>query len=168
MSMSRRIIDALDDLARSDARPSSLAVDDGPCRLTLLAPQATSIGVSCEALAFAPRSVSDLEGTPERFTTSEDLVAWGNRLMARMTYLVESIKLHEVDHATKVAIYRSTAPTHRENRRTYYEITIDATGSLRLIRYAHEDGTRGRTPVPCLLTNDMLECLADDLAAAAT
>ena len=62
---------------------------------------------------------------------------------------------------------RSQSPTPRNLERAYYEMRLFRKGSLRMERYVFDDTTRERRQVPCQLTRETLERLADDIAASA-
>lgn len=162
MTMSRKIAAAVDELIRSCAAPSAVTVEDGPHRLTLAVALATPIGVACDGLKFATVAPLGGDGT----WSLDALRAWGDRLAARVTYLMEPLVLHEADDSAGTVVYRSTAPTPRLGRRTYYEAQLDRRGTLRLNRYAYDEATRRREPTPCQFTREVLERLADDLVAS--
>ena len=62
---------------------------------------------------------------------------------------------------------RSHAPTARGDLKSYYEVRLNKTGSLRLSRVVFDEATRRRRPAPCQLTREVLERLTDDLVASA-
>jgi hypothetical protein len=62
---------------------------------------------------------------------------------------------------------RSQAPTVRNGRRTYYEARLRGDGTLKLTRVVYDEATRNRQSVPCQMTVEVLERLADDLVACA-
>lgn len=159
MSLSRKIADALDTFVKPDGANALLTVEDGPHRLALDVQLLTPIGVSLHALEYAHG-----EG-PE--ASLDQLRAWADRLTARLTYLMEPFKLHESDKDTGIVCLRSQSPTVRHGRRGYYEITLAPSGALRFGRFHYDDATRRREPVPCQFTREVLERLADDLAASA-
>lgn len=162
MSMSRKIAAAVDELIRSCAAPSDVTAESGPDRLTLSVSLATPVGVACDGLEFATTRAPD-GGAP---WSTGALRAWGDRLAARVTYLMEPLVLHEIDGQDGAVIYRSAAPTHRDGRRSYYEARLDGRGTLRLHRWIYDDATRRREPAPCQFTREVLERLADDLVAS--
>ena len=61
---------------------------------------------------------------------------------------------------------RSQSPTPRDEERGYYEMRLFRQGSLRMERFAFDETPRQRRRVPCQLTREVLERLADDIAAS--
>lgn len=161
MSLSRQIAAALDDLSAIGGTPHEITAEAGPHRLTLAVRVASPVGVEVLALEFA---VSD-PARPER--SLDDLRAWADRVAARVTYLMEPLVLLEVDPAGGEAELRSQSPTARDGRRAYYEVRLNRQGTLRLHRVSFEESDRRRRDTPFQLTREVLERLADDLAATA-
>ena len=93
-----------------------------------------------------------------------NLKAWGDRLAAKLTYLMEPLVVLEVDAEGGQAELRSQAPAQREAKRTYYELRLNRDATLSLGRIAYDEITRKRESIPCQLTREALERLADDLA----
>lgn len=164
MSLSRKIAAAVDEQIRSCAAPSAVSAEDGPHRLTVAISLATPIGVSCDSLEFetaAPPPDDNAAGW-----SIDALRAWGDRLAARVTYLMEPLVLHEADSHGNTVTYRSTRPTARDGHRSYYEARLDGQGHLRLVRYVYNEATRQRELAPCQFTREVLDRLADDLVAS--
>ena len=112
---------------RSTSPPCEVAVEDGPSRLTLHLSALDSVGLAFSTLEFATTS------RPE--WTSEALRGWGERLAGRVTYLMEPLKVFEVDAGGGEVQIRSQSPTARAEQRGYYEIRLFRQGSLRMERY---------------------------------
>src|SRR5262249_6011764 len=98
--------------------------------------------------------------------TSDALRAWGERLAGRVSYLMEPLKVLEVDPAGGEVQIRSQNPTTRSEQRGYYEVRLFEDGTLRMERLAFDEATRQRRPIPCQFTREVLERLADDIAAS--
>jgi len=98
--------------------------------------------------------------------TSALLKEWDERLAGRVTYLMESLKLLEVDAEGGEAQIRSQNPTARAEQRGYYEVRLSRQGTLRMERFVVDETTRQRRPTPCQLTREVLERLADDITAS--
>ena len=162
MSLSRKIAGALDARTESGALPSEVAVEDGPHRLALRLTAAEAVGLAFDSLEFSS-SNAPADGFP-----LEALGAWGARLAARLTYLMEPLVIHESDAVGGQVELRSQTPTLRAGRRTYFEARLDRAGTLRLGRVAFDEATRSRQPIPCQLTREVLERLADDLVATSS
>jgi hypothetical protein len=83
----------------------------------------------------------------------------------RISYLLESFRLVELDEANNIAQVRSTAPHQRNEETLYYEILLDKGSRLTFTRYSKTRQKEERQPVPSHLTEETLERLVDDLAA---
>jgi hypothetical protein len=158
MSLSKKIAVALDENTRAYVLPCAVTVEEASNRLTLDLTALDSVGVAFSALEFATT------GCPE--WTSEALNAWGERIASRVRYLMEPLKVLEVDAAGAEVQIRSQSPTPRAEQRGYYEFRLFRRGSLRMQRYAFDEASRQRRQVPCQLTREVLERLADDIAAS--
>ena len=87
-------------------------------------------------------------------------------LAGRVTYLMEPLKVLEVDAAGGEVHIRSQSPTARADQRGYYEMRLFRQGTLRMQRFTFDDTTRQRKQSPCQLTREVLERLADDIVAS--
>ncbi len=158
MSLSKKIAGALDENTKVHAPPCEVAVEDGSGRLSLHLSALDSVGVAFATLEYVNTSRSEW--------TTEALRGWGERLAGRVTYLMEPLKVFEVDSDGGEVQLRSQSPTARAEQRGYYEIRLFQQGSLRMVRLAFDEATRQRRTVPCQLTREVLERLADDIAAS--
>jgi hypothetical protein len=158
MSLSKKIAAALDENTKVHVLPCSVAVEDGPNRLTLQLSALDSVGLAFTALEMATSS------RPE--WTSEALRAWGDRLAGRVSYLMEPLRVLEIEPDGGEVQIRSQSPTTRSEQRGYYEIRLSKQGTLRMERFVFDEATRQRRPTLCQLTREVLERLADDLAAS--
>ena len=156
MSLSRSLVAAVEAVV---ATPCPIASEAGSHRLALQLTAAGPVGLAFEGLDFAATAPLDL--------SAESLRAWGDRLAARVTYLMEPLVVQEVDAEAGQAELRSQAPTPRADRKSFYEVRLRREGALHLRRLAFDDATRRRAPVPCQMTLEVLERLADDLVASA-
>ncbi|HKM55405.1 MAG TPA: hypothetical protein VJY33_18515, partial [Isosphaeraceae bacterium] len=103
MSLSRKIAAALDENTRAYNLPCPVTVEDGPNRLTLTLTALDSVGVAMESLDFVTTDRQDW--------SSEALKGWGERLAARVTYLLEPLKVLEIDAAGSEVQIRSQSPS---------------------------------------------------------
>jgi hypothetical protein len=88
------------------------------------------------------------------------------QLATRLTYLLEPIRLIEVDPEQGLAQLRSQPP-HREAEVTsFYELLLSRGGGLRLVRFSRPAG-QPRAAVPAQLTREVLLRLVSDFAAVA-
>jgi len=85
MNPSRKIAAALDENTRAYVLPCSVTVEDAPNRFTLNLTALDSVGVAFDNLDFVTTDRQDW--------SSDALNAWGERLAARVTYLLEPLKV---------------------------------------------------------------------------
>ncbi len=159
MNPSKKIAVALDENTRAYDMPCSVTVEDAPNRITLNLTALDSVGVAFDSLEFVTTDRTDW--------TSTALTAWGERLAARVTYLLEPLKVLEVDSGGGEVQVRSQSPTVRADQRGFYEVRLYKQGLLRMERFVVDDATRERRRASCQLTREVLERLADDIAASA-
>ncbi|MBI2193778.1 MAG: hypothetical protein HYU36_17520 [Planctomycetes bacterium] len=95
----------------------------------------------------------------------ESLRRRADRLVRTVTYLLERLLLLECDEPGQVALVRSSAPYRTADALAYYEARFDSDG-LRFARFRRQRRGRARTRIPFVLTREVLERLADDLAGA--
>jgi hypothetical protein len=159
MSLSKKIAAALDENTTVHDPPCTVSVEEGPHRLTLHLTALDSVGLAFSALEF--------ESTRPAEWSSEALRSWGERLAGRLTYLMEPLRVMEVDSGGGEVQIRSQNPTTRDQERGFYEVRLFRQGALRLERYTYDVATRARRVTTCQLTREVAERLADDLAASA-
>jgi hypothetical protein len=158
MSLSKKIAAALDENTRAYVMPCTISVDDGPNRVTLNLTALDAVGLAVSSLEFATTSRAEW--------SSEALNEWGTRLSSRITYLMEPLKVLEIDAGGGEVQLRSQNPTARNAERGYYEMRLFRQGTLRMQRFAFDEATRQRRPSACQLTREVLERLADDIVAS--
>jgi hypothetical protein len=157
MSLSKKIAAALDENTKAYVLPCTVTVEDSPNRLTLNLTALDTVGLACTTMDYANTSRTEW--------SSDALKAWADRLSKKVTYLMEPLKVVEVyDQAGEVQM-RSQSPTPRDTERAYYEMRLFRSGILRMERFVYDETTRQRRQVPCQLTRETLERLADDIAA---
>lgn len=156
MSPSRKIADAVSTFPAPGE--VAIALDDG-ASLSLNLTETSPVGVAFDRLTFT--SADRSERSPDT------LRAWADLLTARVTYLMEPLVTLEHDRGAGAVDVRSKAPTVRNQRRTYYDLRLRKDGTLTMTRVAFDEAGRRHTPVPCQMTLEALEHLADDLAACA-
>lgn len=161
MSLSQKVAARVDELIQRDGdTPNPLIVEDAPHHLTVAVTLATPVGIACDRVEY--------RNLDHQTYSLAQLKNWAARLANRLTYLMEPFTLHEADAEAVEVRLRSQAPTVRNQRRGYYEITLAANGMLRLNRYHYNEADRQRETAPCQFTREVLERLADDLAASST
>ena len=86
--------------------------------------------------------------------------------MARVTGLLEPLKLIEVDATRSEAVLRSETPATRGTSVEYYEVLLRGQQAATLKRYkAPQSGGGKRRTVPFALTHEAIAKLAGDLTA---
>lgn len=158
MSLSKKIAAALDENTKAYVLPCTVTVEDSPHRLTLNLTALDTVGLAFSSMEYA--NSSGTERTPDA------LKQWGDRLSKKITYLMEPLKVLEVNDQGGEVQMRSQSPTPRDLERAYYEMRLFRQGSLRMERFVYDESTRQRRQVPCQLTRETLERLADDIAAS--
>ena len=158
MTLSRKIADAVESLPSGGPLPCRVEAETDRARLALNLTAQGPVGLAFDGLDYARTDRVDLP--------AEALRGWGDRLAARLTYLMEPLVVIEVDAQAGEAELRSRTPTPRGDRRSFYEVRLRREGSLHLQRAAFNEATRRRQVVPCQMTVEVLERLADDLAAS--
>ena len=161
MSLSRKIADAVENRPRptEGGYPCLTEVETDSNRLALTLTACGPVGLAFEGLDFATLDRLDL--------SSAALKSWGDRLAARLTYLMEPLVVLEVDAQAGEAELRSRNPTLRADQSAYYEVRLRSEGSLKLRRVSFDATTRRRASMPCQITVEVLERLSDDLVATA-
>jgi hypothetical protein len=85
------------------------------------------------------------------------------QIVERITYLGERLEVIETEGEEGLTILRSTPPRVDGEVISFYEIGLDRSTRLSLVRYKHDPKTAERTPMPAPLTRDALERLIGDL-----
>lgn len=85
------------------------------------------------------------------------------QVVERITYLGERLQIIETEGNEGMTILRSTPPRVDGEVVSFYELVLDRTTRLSLVRYKHDPRTKTRTPMPAPLTRDTLERLIGDL-----
>ncbi len=160
MTLSRKIADAVETHARTAGAkiPGLVTAETEDHRIALRLIGGGPVGVAFGELAFAAIN-------PDPTLSTAELRGWGDRLAARLTYLMEPLVVLEVDAEAGSAELRSESPTTRGDVRSFYEVRLARDRSLHLGRVSFDAATRQRRPVACQLTGEMLERLTDDLVA---
>lgn len=156
MSLSQKIAAALDARPDNGALPCDVTVESEPNRLSLHLTANGPVGLAFDRLGFV--------ASGRDAWSNDEVKAWGERIAARVTYLMEPLVVLEQDRLDGGVELRSHAPTARGEQRAYYEVRLDRQGHLRLGRVAFDETSRVRRPASCQMTREVLERLADDLA----
>ena len=156
MSLSQKIAAVLDG-PDAGTPPCDAMIEDGAHRLVLHLTASGPVGLAFGALDFT--TTARPEWTPE------SLKAWGDRIAARVTYLMEPLVVLEQDALAGEVEIRSHAPTSRGDLRAFYEIRIGRPGVLQFTRGAFDETARRRRTIDCMMTREVLERLIDDIIA---
>jgi hypothetical protein len=133
----------------------SLAAPEAGCSLSLTLDRQDELG----CLVWELTLLRTGEAPPK-----ETLSSWAERVGRQTTGLLEQLKVLEIDEQRKEALLRSTTPSKRKDKSTYYEVLLSGTRTARFRRFqANADGSGKREQVAFALTNDGLAKLADDL-----
>ncbi|MFO1019932.1 MAG: hypothetical protein U0903_04455 [Planctomycetales bacterium] len=86
----------------------------------------------------------------------------GDELCKRLTYLLEPLRVWEVDSEGETVQARSNPPDRQQDRIRYYELQLCPPSTVELLRFEKKkDSTRTR--IDMQLTYEQVEKLADDL-----
>jgi hypothetical protein len=95
-----------------------------------------------------------------------DVQAWATRAAARISGLMEPLKVVEVDSSRQEAQLRSESPLQRGDKRCYYELLLSGLGTATLRRYQSFNGNGKREQMTFALTHEVLTKLVGDVAAS--
>jgi hypothetical protein len=142
----------------ADYRPEgrqSLVVPGDPWAVTLTTDRADQLGCLVWELALRRSAPA-----------AAPLQKWAERVAGRVTGLLESLQLLEVDTLRDEALLRSDEPAQRGDRLYYYELLLRGRGEAVLRRYhAGHGGPGRREQVAFALTHEALAKVVGDLTA---
>ena len=116
-----------------------------------------------DALSCQLGEVALTRATPANWDSAA-LKAKAEAVAAKVTGLMEPLRLIELDGLRAEALLRSTAPTARGEKRSHYELRLTAAGNATLTRFqAGMDRTAKREAVPFSLTHEVLSKFIDDV-----
>jgi ribosomal protein S18 acetylase RimI-like enzyme len=154
MNLSQKIAAALDG-PDAAVLPCDVAIADAAYRLVIHLTASGPVGLAFGALDFNTEA--------EDGWSPAALNAWGDRIAARVTYLMEPLVVLEQDALAGEVAIRSHVPTSRGESRAFYEIRLSGGGNLHLARIAFDESTRRRRGLDCMMTREVLERLVDDI-----
>jgi hypothetical protein len=93
------------------------------------------------------------------------LSAWAERIVDRVTGLLEPLKVVEIDVERNEAILRSEKPSSRKDQLFYYEVMLHGTTQATLRRYQAPVTNGRRDQITFALTHEAIAKLAGDLTA---
>jgi hypothetical protein len=98
---------------------------------------------------------------------TDSLRAWADRIVKNATGLLEPLKVVEIDDVSGKALLRSSPPSLRKSKRSYYEVLLQGTQSASFRRFqADEDDNGKRMQVAFALTHEALGKLIEALTTA--
>jgi hypothetical protein len=95
-----------------------------------------------------------------------DVQAWAANAAARITGLMEPLRVVEVDCSRQEAQLRSESPLERGDKRFYYELLLNGLGIATLRRFQTLNGGGKRAQTTYTLTHEVLAKLVGDLTAS--
>ena len=155
MMLSQKIAAAAEALGAGAPASSTIAVEDGSLQLLIDLSQAGPVGMAVREI--------QLHNAGSHWSIA-DLSARSERIAAKVTYLMEPLRLVETDSEALEVELRSVCPTKRMDRSSFYQARLKGDGRFSLKRVSFNEGDRQRVPVDMQLTSETLERLADDLA----
>ena len=111
--------------------------------------------------SIAMRTSRDLDN---KTSTTEYLQEQADWLTKRLVYLLEGLRLVELDELHAWAQLRSEIPYDDEAALHYYEILLQGGTSLKFSRYCKERSRASRATDPCHFDDQTLSRVIDDLA----
>jgi len=121
--------------------------------------------VALDSLACAFERLA-LSSTTLAGASVDRLKKTAEALSSRVNYLMEPVQPIEVDPEQCTVQLRSVPPQKDEDKTSYYELLVQRSGEISLMRYEHVDG-QGRAPVPAHVTREVLARLVEDFSAVA-
>ncbi len=153
------IVQQARDALQRAAAPSQLDVSEGQQRLTCELAAVDSLAVGFTSFTLATDALAA--------ATPDELKKLGEKLSARLTYLLEPISPIEIDREQCVLQMRSNPPQRDDDQTTYYELVLRRGGALSLSRYAKTPGDVRQT-ITATITREVFLRLVTDFSAVAT
>jgi len=150
---------ARDALQRASA-PDTLDVTEGSQRLTSELAAIDSLAVGFTSFTLATAQLAN--------ATPDELKRLGEKLSARLTYLLEPISPIEIDREGCVVQMRSNPPQRDDDQTTYYELTLRRGGAFSLSRYSKAVGDVRHANTATVTREVFLRLVADFSAVAPT
>jgi hypothetical protein len=101
-----------------------------------------------------------------KYVPFDTLKIWADALCNKVTYLLEHIGPLELDAEAQTVLIRSTPPTRQPDQTTFYELLVQAPGTLNLRRYNRAAHHSDRDPCDMQTTHEVLVKLVSDIVAA--
>ena len=123
-------------------------------RLRAVLDAVDAIGCAFEELA--------LETPALRGADTDRLAQTAQHLARRITYLLEPLRILEVDDRARIVQMRSVPPSTKGTARAYYEVLVREGGAVSVRRFEAHPG-KPRRQVPAQVTREVFIRLAHDL-----
>lgn len=144
-------------------------VPNGPGPHSNIVPLGTSGAVvtlcadACDALSSRLTDYGLASG-PARAYSPAELTQRAVQVAARVTGLLEPLRLYELDATAGIALLRSATPAERGQQTLYYELTLTGLHAATLKRFAVTKAEKGRRQTSFTLTHEAIAKLTDDLS----
>ncbi len=159
MPVGRDMVEEVRKIASLGGRVSgAVHVDAGPLHLSGEVKLADQLSCLLDELT--------VRATDGRVLTTDLLRESADSLCRRLSYLLEPIRVLEVDAEAGEVQARSQPPDKQPDRIRYYELRFATPSTLRLQRFEKRSDTSSRQQIPLQLTYELLEKLTDDIVAA--
>jgi hypothetical protein len=96
--------------------------------------------------------------------STKQLTAIADQLATKLTYLLEPLRVLEIDGAAGVVQMRSAPPYKTPEQVTYYEVVVQRGGSISLLRYEKLTGSP-RSLRSAIVTKEVFCRIAEDFYA---
>jgi hypothetical protein len=150
---------------QSDARETLhyLQLDDDKLTIQVRFKEVEKYSILLDSITMSiPGASPDVE------TVNERLSAQADAIQKRITFLLESFRLIELDKQNKRAQLRSYPPHSEENNKYYYEIVLDEGVKIHFQRYQYSQDQKRYEKIYSLLTMETFERLINELAKTLT
>jgi hypothetical protein len=155
MNYSDTIEQELNRLGAAGGGTLSVAAPHGQLRSMLSS--VDPLAVAFELFEFSSARLAQMD--PAQLTSVAD------RLASKLTYLLEPLRVIEVDGDAGAVQMRSHPPHQQERLARYYEVLVQRSGSISLVRYERRPG-QPRAAILAAVTREVFHRLADDFAQA--
>jgi hypothetical protein len=155
MSYHDEISLALNAAAIAGSKDLRAQADNG--MLEVVIASADTMSVAFTAFAFHSDRLASAETA--KLSRIADVLA------SKLTYLLEPLRVVEVDGNAGAVQMRSHPPYQRDKQTKYYEVLVQRGGAISLVRYERLPG-EPRQPIAAHVTEEVFYRLADDFAAA--
>lgn len=155
MSRTNTLLSTLQELKASGAFPQRMLVRDVSV--------AATVEMDVHQLDRLSIELSMIRVTPEKSATFK-LGERATLLAGKVTGLMETLNVIEIDDSRGEALLRSDVPLAEDTKRLYYELLVQQNGTTTLHRYQGSMVKTSRQEIPFSLTREALAKLIQDVA----